>query len=104
VRDIIVKPARCAGLPIDDRLVRRLTSETGQEPGSLPLLAFALRQLFDRREGTALTEQVYEELGGLSGAIRVHAQTVEDKIAELKSIDDKDVSRGCFHPGCRHHR
>ena len=66
IRDMILKPAQCAGLSLSEQLVRRLTREAGDEPGSLPLLAFALQQLFDKREGKELTEQAYDDMGGSS--------------------------------------
>lgn len=91
IREMITKPARCAGLTIAEKLVRRLVEEAGQERGSLPLLAFALQQLFKRRAGNALTEQVFEQLGGLAGAIRSHVEAIEEKIAQSLAYKDRGV-------------
>ena len=80
IRDMILKPAQCAGLSLSEQFVRRLAREAGNEPGSLPLLAFALRQLFDKRDGENLTEQAYDDIGGLVGAI---GQQVDEVMAGL---------------------
>ena len=42
--------------------LRRLIQDAGSEPGSLPLLAFALEQLFKRRSGNVLSEDVYTRI------------------------------------------
>ena len=80
MRDMIAKPAACAGLGIAEKLVRRLVDEAGSEPGNLPLLAFVLQALFERRRGNALSEAEYEDMGGLTGAIARHIATVENTL------------------------
>ncbi len=74
---MIVKPAQCAGLKVNETLVRRVVHDTGTEPGSLPLLAFVLNQLFEGRSGVELSEAVYKSLGGVNGAIAKHSGQVE---------------------------
>ena len=68
----------------------------------MPLVAFALEQLFDRRSGNALSEDVYNELGGIAGAIGVHVDAVENQIAkEFGAGADtgflKEYSTACCH-------
>ena len=87
IADIIVKPAQCAGLSISEGLMRRLIRDTGSEPGSLPLLAFALEQLFKKRSDSVLSEDVYAELGGIAGAVGAHVNTVEDRLAKEFGAD-----------------
>ena len=48
----------------------------------MPLLAFALEQLFNKRSGNTLSEDVYDQLGGIAGAIGVHVDAVENQIAK----------------------
>lgn len=91
IGEMIAKPAHCAGLTIAKTLVRRLVQEAGQERGSLPLLAFALRQLFEKRSGDELTEMAFDQLGGLAGVIRRHVDAVEEKIAESIATGDSGV-------------
>ena len=61
--DMIVKPAQCAGLSVNETLARRIVHDTGTEPGSLPLLAFVLNQLFEKRSDHELSEAVYKISG-----------------------------------------
>ncbi len=98
IHDMIAKPARCAGLKIPDRLVRRLVDEVGQERGSFPLLAFALQQLFDKRVGDELTEVAFDHMGGLAGAMRTHVASVEKTICEITGTDDGEVYAKLFAP------
>lgn len=80
--DLIVKPARCAGLNVTDKLARRIIHDMGSEGGHLPLLAFVLNELFKKRSNHELSETVYEQLGGINGAIAHHAAQVESTIRE----------------------
>ena len=96
--DIIVKPAQCAALTIPDRLVRRLIQDAGSEPGSLPLLAFALERLFRERSGNVLIENVYDALGGIAGAIGAHVNKVEDQVAKQVGSDANTWLPKIFQP------
>jgi hypothetical protein len=78
--EMIVRPAQCAGLRVSQDLVKRIAHDSGTEPGSLPLLAFVLNQLFEKRSDRDLSEAVYKNLGGVTGAITKHADQVEATI------------------------
>lgn len=88
LEDLIAKPARCAGLSISPNLVRRIVHETmskggdatGSDQSYLPLLAFALNHLFEKRANHELSERVYEDVGGVAGAIAHHAGQVEAEL------------------------
>ncbi|WP_377641811.1 BTAD domain-containing putative transcriptional regulator [Oryzobacter terrae] len=69
VRRAVERPAATAGLVLDDGLADTLVTDAGDEPGLLPLLSTAMAQLWERRDGSALTYGAYVGLGGLSGAI-----------------------------------
>lgn len=77
LEDLITHPARCAGLHIDDDLARRIVYEAGSDPGNLPILAFLLNQLFDKRQDRKLTTEGYLALGKVAGAVKQHAEQVE---------------------------
>ena len=47
-----------------------------QQPGALPLLQYALTELFERREGRLLTRQAYQSIGGVMGALGRRAEEV----------------------------
>jgi len=82
MQDMIIKPANCAGLKVSDNLARRIVNDTGSESANLPLLAFVLNQLFEKRSDHELSEKVYKDLGGVSGAIAEHVKTVEEKMRQ----------------------
>jgi Novel STAND NTPase 1/Domain of unknown function (DUF4062) len=82
MHDMIVKPANCAGLRVSDNLARHIVNDTGSESANLPLLAFVLEQLFEKKADHELSENVYKTLGGVSGAIAVHVKTVEEKMRQ----------------------
>lgn len=83
--DLIAKPAVSAGLYIGENLVRRIVHETiskdsdGVRPdqSNLPFLAFVMNQLFEKRVDHELSERVYEDVGGVEGAIAHHASQIE---------------------------
>ena len=80
MRRIITQPARLCALELEEGLVDRLLEDTGTSD-ALPLLAFALRVLWDRgQEDGTLTIQEYEELGGLGGAIAQEADAALESV------------------------
>jgi WD40 repeat protein len=81
--DMICEPARAAGLEWAQRdgvsLDLAILREATANPESLPLLEYALDQLYERREGRRLTYVGYEALGGLKGGIAGTAERVMEK-------------------------
>ena len=65
----IAQPALDAGVALEPGLVPRIVQEVLQEPGGLPLLQFAMTEVFESREADVLTIEEYERLGGVAGAL-----------------------------------
>jgi len=88
----IVIPARKVGLDFEHGLVQRLVNDVGHEPGQLPLLQFALWELWEKRQVQArlMTHAAYDKFGGVAKAINTVAHT---KLASLNSLDQKSVRR-----------
>ena len=59
---------RNRGVTFEAGLVERLLDDVGEEPGNLPLLQFALSELWLHREGDKLTHDAYDAIGGVGGA------------------------------------
>jgi WD40 repeat protein len=76
LRSAIEGPARTAGLELEGDLADRLMAEVEGEPGCLPLLQHALRQLWQRRAGDRLTVAAYRQIGGVAGALQQHAEEI----------------------------
>jgi tetratricopeptide (TPR) repeat protein len=76
LRLAIEEPAHTQGVTFADGLVDRILDNVGQGPGGLPLLEFALSQLWQRQEGHRLTHSAYKSVGGVRGALSQHAEEV----------------------------
>lgn len=76
IRRAIEGPVQAVGLKYEEGLVDRILDDVRSQPGSLPLLQYALRQLFDKRAGLVLTQAAYEEIGGVRRALAQHAETI----------------------------
>jgi hypothetical protein len=72
----IVEPAKRLGVRFEPGLPKRILDDVGDEPGNLPLMEFALTELWARREGRAMTHAAYEQIGGVEGAIVQQAESV----------------------------
>jgi WD40 repeat protein len=96
VSDVVRGPARYVGLAIDDGALDRMRRDVGT-PDALPLLAYTLRQLYDRYGSFGrLTLENYDGIGGLEGSIRNEAEAVV-KLARL-SVEERDALRAAFVP------
>ncbi|MFE9116158.1 trypsin-like peptidase domain-containing protein [Streptomyces sp. NPDC007172] len=77
LREIITAPITSVpGVRYEPHLADRILADTGTEPGALPLLGLTLDLLWQNQAGGLLTHQVYEELGGVAGALSRHADEV----------------------------
>jgi WD40 repeat protein/DNA-binding SARP family transcriptional activator len=70
----VVEPARRVGVELERGLLAAMLTETSDEPGALPLLQYALTELFQRREGTTMTLDAYRTIGGVAGALAGRAE------------------------------
>ena len=74
LRESIKAPARLVGLEFESGLVNRILTDVGTEPRRLPLVGFALTEIWQRREGKRLTNRAYDEIGGVTGALTRRAE------------------------------
>jgi len=76
LEEAISGPATRVGAVIEPGLIQTIKEEVSQEPGALPLLQYALTELFERRAGNRLTLEAYRQIGGTSGALARRAEEV----------------------------
>lgn len=69
----IESPVRQLGVKLEEGLAERILQDLGQEPGALPLLEFALTQLWERQQYRQLAHAAYEAIGGVTQALARHA-------------------------------
>ena len=88
----IVRPAAAVGVELEPGLVADLEADVADRPGALPLLQFALTELFERAEGQRLSRESYAAIGGIAGAVGRRAETV------FASLDQpaRDLARQLF--------
>jgi tetratricopeptide (TPR) repeat protein len=89
-REAIIEPAKRAGLSFQPGLVDQLLRDVGQEPGALPLLEHALDLLWERRERDTITQEAYQALGGLAGAL---TQIVDRLYQQLSLAEQRQMRR-----------
>jgi WD40 repeat protein len=90
LRDVIEKPAQKLGVTFEEGLVERILDDVDKQPGNLPLLEFALTELWKKRQGKQLTHKAYEDIGEVSGALTGYA---DDKFSKLKPEEKERVRR-----------
>jgi hypothetical protein len=78
--EAIELPARKVGLSFEAGLVDTIREDVLGQPGGLPLLEHALRELWERRQGWQLTVAAYRDIGGVAGAIAKRAETEFGKL------------------------
>ncbi|REK19006.1 MAG: hypothetical protein DWQ40_07995, partial [Actinobacteria bacterium] len=79
----IAQPARDVGVDLEPGLVTRIVDDVRNEPGGLPLMQYALTELFAGREHNTLTLTAYEATGGVVGALGRRAEEI------YKSLPDE---------------
>ncbi len=93
LRSAIETPAKNAGLLFSPpELVDQILNDVGSEEGRLPLLQFALKETWERREDNKLTAQAYTAVGGLAGAIEKSAERVYNGLMPTQ----QDAARRLF--------
>ena len=77
LKEIIAGPARAAGLIFEEGLVEAILADAIQADRTvdtarstiLPLLEFALTQLWEKRQDGRLTHDAYRQIGGVTGGL-----------------------------------
>jgi WD40 repeat protein len=108
----IARPAERIGVTLEPGLVGRIIADVSEQPGALPLLQYALMELFDRREGNVLTLEAYTAIGGALGALARRAQELYDglnardralarqlflRLVALRPVSGDDTRRRAYH-------
>jgi tetratricopeptide (TPR) repeat protein len=100
LREVIERPAHLVGCEVAPELTERLLRDVNRQPGGLPLLQFALKEIWNKRDVRKLTLQAYTELGkdergqerGIEGVLDHRA----DQIYSGLTPEDQDLCRRLF--------
>jgi len=69
-------PAERIGIRPEPGLVAEMIADVAHQPGALPLLQYALTELFEHRDDEQLTLAAYREIGGIAGALSARADRI----------------------------
>ncbi|MEM8638219.1 MAG: pentapeptide repeat-containing protein [Cyanobacteria bacterium P01_G01_bin.54] len=88
LRAAIGKPAEQVGLAVEPALVTDILNDIAGAPGSLPLLQYTLKELWQQRQGNQLTLASYKQLGGILGTLNDRATKLYEgfSAAEQKTV------------------
>lgn len=94
----IEQPALAVGCMFESGLVDRILDALEAAPGDLPLLEFALTELWKKQTSTGeLTHAAYEEIGEISGAIAQHASAVFGNLTKQQKEQAQQLFKRLVH-------
>ncbi|MEV4493838.1 trypsin-like peptidase domain-containing protein [Micromonospora coxensis] len=86
LRSVVEGPAAVVGLDVErglvDRVLEDVVDAAGHQPGTLPLLAYALAATWNKRRGNTMALASYQESGGVRGAISEAAEKLFTSMSE----------------------
>jgi WD40 repeat protein len=87
----ISAPALGAGVALEAGLLARMVADVLDAPGALPLLQYALSELFEQREGTTMTGAAYQRIGGVPGALAGRADEIFASLSETARVTARQL-------------
>ena len=106
LEEVVARPAERNGVGFDDGVVTAIVAEATAHPAGLPLLQFAMAELYERRVDNCITTRGLQELGGLGGAIGRRAEDIynsldDDMRAQTRQLFGRLVAPGQGAPDTR---
>ncbi|MEG4857213.1 WD40 repeat domain-containing protein [Microcoleus sp. K1-B6] len=99
VIELVDRPTQKKIVELEEGLTERILDDVQQEPGSLPLLEFALTQLWKENKGGTLTFQTYEKIGGVKKVLANHADKIYDRLNEEEKQQAQQIFLQLARPG-----
>ncbi|MCC3415141.1 MULTISPECIES: pentapeptide repeat-containing protein [unclassified Microcoleus] len=84
---------------LESGLTERILEDVAAEPGNLPLLEFALTQLWQTQRNGKLTHAAYLEMGGVKQALANHAEVVYSKLSWTEQEQAQRIFVQLVRPG-----
>ena len=88
----ITGPGGRMGVELGPGLLAEIVADVADQPGALPLLQYALTELFERREGDLLSREAYHAIGGVLGALGRRAEELFQGLEE----EGREAARQLF--------
>ena len=99
LQSAIIQPATLMQVKLEEGLVNKLIDAAWGNSGHLPLLEFALTQLWSQQLCGWLTNQAYTEIGGVAEALANHAEAVYAQLSEANRMRAERVFIQLVQPG-----
>lgn len=99
----IAQPALHVGLGIEHELITQIINDMGSEPGALPLMQFALKDLFDYQQANGdthnLTRSAYLQREGIKKMLAHHADETFSRLSPREQELTKTIFSGLIEIG-----
>jgi WD40 repeat protein/energy-coupling factor transporter ATP-binding protein EcfA2 len=99
LQSAIAQPAALMQVKLEDGLINKLIDTAWGHSGRLPLLEFALTQLWSQQLWGWLTNQAYAEIGGVEEALANHAEAVYAQLSEADRMRAQRIFIQLVQPG-----
>ncbi|UPZ32034.1 hypothetical protein MUK60_32140 [Streptomyces sp. LRE541] len=95
--EIVRRPVEgIPGVEFEPGLAELVVADAGSEPGALPLVEFALAELWERQAHGRLTHAAYREIGGVEGALSRYADHQLAQVCKAPEGPDETTARRLF--------
>lgn len=81
----IAQPAAAVGLDLEPGLTQAIVADVVDQPGGLPLLQYAMTELFRVRQANRLAFEDYRRIGGVVGALGTRAEELYLHLDDMAS-------------------
>ncbi|MGB3296558.1 MAG: CHAT domain-containing protein [Phormidesmis sp.] len=95
----IAEPARQMQIALEPGLTDKLIQATANNAGRLPLLEFALSELWSQQQNGCLTHEAYQTIGGVEKALANHAEAIYSQFALAEQRQMQRVFMQLIEPG-----
>ena len=95
----IEKPAAQMHVRLEHGLIQKLIHAMDGQPGRLPLLEFALTQLWSKQRKGWLTHQDYDQIGGVEAALANHAELIYAQLSPSDQLRSQRIFIQLVQPG-----
>ncbi len=95
----IERPAQQLGVILEAGLTERMIQAVGNSASDLPVLEFALQELWTKCQAAQLTHSAYDEIGGIEAAIARYAERIYHQLNETQKAQVQNILLQLVHLG-----
>jgi WD40 repeat protein len=99
LEEVVALPAERHGVYFEDGVVSAIVAEASAQPAGLPLLQFAMAELYEKRVDNRVTATSLRQLGGLGGSIGRRAEEIYNALDEDSQMHTRQLFGRLVAPG-----